>query len=219
MSVEIQIIGGHVAVVDEQDAPAVKAFRWYGQKSHLGLRERVYACQYTGSHLPMHRFILAMKLARPLRSKELADHVNGNTLDNRRDNLRVVNRTQHRANAAKKQTRTGASSSYIGVSRNKDIGRWGCSVTKNGIRHWPEPRWYETEAEAARARDALAIEVHGRDAGGHPIARLNFADTSVEHLLIPWGVDLDAAYLEYRGREQPDGAEWISFADWLEEGE
>jgi len=50
-------------------------------------------------HVQAHRIVLRRMLGRPLRSDEYGDHINFNTLDNRRENLRMLNAresSQHR---------------------------------------------------------------------------------------------------------------------------
>jgi hypothetical protein len=56
---------------------------------------------------------------------EVIDHINGCTLDNRRENLRAVDRATNQRNRRIAHTnRTG----YRGVTRNKQSGKWSASL-------------------------------------------------------------------------------------------
>lgn len=67
---------------------------------------------------PMHRWVLEQKLGRKLRRGEVAHHVNGDTHDNREENLGVMTKVQH------------ALHHYPKVRKNP---RWGAC----GYRHPP----------------------------------------------------------------------------------
>ena len=69
----------------------------------------------------MHREIL-------LTDKEV-DHINGNTLDNRKENLRVADRTQQSQNTA---SRKNSSSKYVGIHTHKLTGKWRAQIRVNG---------------------------------------------------------------------------------------
>lgn len=78
--------GGHV-LVDERDLALVESHNWYAVKS----RGTMYA--KTGKNSRMHRMILGVD-----NSLAVVDHINGNGLDNRRSNLRVVFTSENVAN-------------------------------------------------------------------------------------------------------------------------
>lgn len=94
----------------------------------------------------------------------LVDHINGNTLDNRRSNLRIVTYWQNNAN---KRAAEGGKSKYKGVSIGKR-GRWFASITVDGVT--ASLGRYDTQEEAARAYDTFARAIHGQ------FACLNFPE-------------------------------------------
>ena len=94
------------------------------------------------------------------------DHINGDRSDNRIVNLREATRSQNLRN---RKTGHGASK-YIGVSKNKKSPRkkWVAQIASKGNRK--TIGYFHTEEEAAKARDAAALEIHGQ------FASLNFPE-------------------------------------------
>jgi hypothetical protein len=155
---------GLVAVVDDEDYPALKDHRWtalwypnaqtfYATRSARGPGGRTTAVR-------MHRDIL-----RPGRRK--IDHVNGNGLDNRRENLRCATSEQNRRNSAK---RADASSRYKGVHWHKRDAKWEAQIMLN--RRSVFLGNFSDEAAAARAYDRAAVKMFGE------FARTNFRETN-----------------------------------------
>lgn len=52
---------------------------------------------FFGKYRHQHRDIMSFYLGRPLRSTEIVHHINGNKMDNRIENLEIVNRSIHAA--------------------------------------------------------------------------------------------------------------------------
>lgn len=90
---EIELTRGHVVIVDDEDFEWLDRFKWYAQKD----RRNFYAAR-RDSHgcgqkkLRMHRVILNAPALLEV------DHINGNTLDNRRANIRLATRQQNSFN-------------------------------------------------------------------------------------------------------------------------
>jgi hypothetical protein len=94
------------------------------------------------------------------------DHINGNKLDNRRENLRTVTVRQNQYNKSAYR-RAGKKSIYKGVSFHKHVGKFTAQIRVDGSLLFLG--YFEQDVEAAKAYDAAAVLYH-RD---H--ARLNFA--------------------------------------------
>lgn len=116
----------------------------------------------------MHRIILNLN-----DSKIHGDHKSGDKLDNRVENLRVVNNTQNIWNKGKRSYRRGDNpkSKFIGVSRDKRENltkRWTANIRHDGVAFFLGR--FKTELEAAIARDKKAKELWGE------FARLNIIE-------------------------------------------
>jgi hypothetical protein len=126
---EIELSKGYVALVDDEDYERVMARGpWYASKQ--GSKSRTWYAHrrdfVEGSTkkkvLPMHRFIL------PPPEGRMVDHINGNGLDNRKENLRLVTHQQNMHNARTALTNT---SGVKGVSWSKVSGKWRADVWMN----------------------------------------------------------------------------------------
>ena len=155
----VPLTQGKVALVDDEDYERVMAEgawhasrrgdKWYAVK-HLHRPQR-------GS-LYLHRFTVS---APP--DKDV-DHINGNSLDNQKANLRLCTMTQNQGNRGKDRDRT--TSHFKGVYRHTQCARWAAQIRINGKLKYLG--LFVSEEEAARAYDQRAPEVFG------PFARLNF---------------------------------------------
>ena len=112
---QIHLKHGEIALVDAEDYDRLCEFKWYAVSSR--------GCKYakTGKNSRMHRMILNVK-----DSKLVVDHINGNGLDNRKANLRVVS---HAENIKNRQRPTGNKTSIPGVYKQKN--RWMTRVCVN----------------------------------------------------------------------------------------
>ena len=122
----------------------------------------------------LHRLILSDMLGRRLVRGEEVDHINGDRLDCRRENLRLATKAQNCQNSIK---RTVGTSKYKGVCWHKGVEKWQVSIRING-----ELKYlgiYEDEEFAARVYDCAAHKYFGEFAG------TNFeAPSNLESLVI-----------------------------------
>ena len=140
--------------VDPADAHLLNEYRWKSHRYGDGL---FYVSAWSGGKtVYLHRLITGVKRG------EIVDHINGDGLDNRRVNLRIVS---HRINLANQRTQLGRSSRFKGVSFNKRGQQWEAYIKVNGKQR--RLGWYENELNAAMAYNAAATEAWGE------FARLN----------------------------------------------
>jgi len=147
-------IPGAITVIDADDAPRALdgKGRWYAVRSHRAIYARR---NRPGTTEFLHRLLCS----------GIPDHVNGNGLDNRRENLRPATNAQNSRNRA---SHRGSSSRYKGVSFDRGRGKWLAQLWVDG-----KPKYkaaFALEEDAARAYDAAAREHHGA------FARVNFPE-------------------------------------------
>jgi hypothetical protein len=148
---------GRVAMVDDEDFPAVAQFRWY--VSTHGYAVRTVHANGRSTKVSLHRFLMKPQ------GGEHIDHINGDPLDCRRANMRIATRSQNLANARKRITSTQPFKGITYDATRRRL-RWYARVNKDGRRF--RSKRFETAEEAARAHDDLARQLHG------DFARLNF---------------------------------------------
>ncbi|MGL5936547.1 MAG: HNH endonuclease [Cetobacterium sp.] len=94
---------------------------------------------------------------------DVVDHIDGNKLNNTRENLRIVTHTQ---NSMNRKSAGGSSSQYIGVYLSKSNNKWAAQINIKGKKtHLGS---FTCEIEAAKARDISTKEHFGE------YGRLNF---------------------------------------------
>lgn len=144
----IELTMGMFSVVDADDHERVSSWRWSAVRSNRGgwYAKRRGA---DGRMVKLHREICAAP------DGVEVDHVNGDTLDNRKSNLRLCSREQNQRNASSSRNKSG----YHGVCFDRRSGRWRGYVTSGGKQLWS--RLFDSPEEASRARIAKALEVHG----------------------------------------------------------
>jgi hypothetical protein len=155
---------GEWTIVDPKEYYLLGNFKWYLS----GNGKKFYAIRNikTGPRqtkiVTLHREI--MKAAKGI----LVDHKDGNSLDNRRANLRVATHSQNMCN--KRVNKNGCTSKFRGVCWNKRERKWETKLSyqRKKLFHGR----YDTEVEAAKAYDEAAKKYHGE------FARLNFPEES-----------------------------------------
>lgn len=108
-----------------------------------------------GGFTSLHRWLMGAKTG------QYVDHINGDKLDNRRNNLRLTTQGLNRANSVKPNRGT---SPYKGVCFQR--GKWRARVIKD--RQYYHCGFHDTAEQAARAYDEKALELFGE------FANLNF---------------------------------------------
>lgn len=121
---EIPLTKGYVALVDDDDYPALSAVKWRVLRTKGG---RFYAIR-NGTRLPgkrpRKRPVIAMHQV--VAGYKYPDHIDGNGLNNQRRNLRPANCSQNAANTRHR----GGVSLFKGVALSRS-GRWRAYIRVN----------------------------------------------------------------------------------------
>ncbi len=132
---------------------------WKIQKSNIHIGDEVgyvnkigyRACFYNSKSYLVHRIIMIM-FYRDFEESLSVDHIDGNILNNKLQNLRMVN---HRDNTRNQKIRVNNKSGEVGISWHKQHQKWYVSVTAKGSSKRLFGGLYEDIKEAIKARDAL----------------------------------------------------------------
>ena len=106
----IELTRGKYAIIDVNDAD-LAGRSWHAVPGHRSIGNYTfYAARRRGTrHITLHRVILERILGRKLRVGEECDHIDGNGLNNRRCNLRLVDHRRNIRNSHNRQNATKAS--------------------------------------------------------------------------------------------------------------
>lgn len=158
----IPLTKGYMALVDAEDYERVSQYIWSASVSKSGYARAVRGDRL-GKIILMHREIMCAPQGLDV------DHINGNSLDNRKANLRLCTHRQNLRNMRKPSH--ARSSKYKGVCWSKRRGKFISYI------HGAEGRihlgYYPDEIDAAKAYNEAAIKYHG------DFAMLNIMPTEV----------------------------------------
>lgn len=156
----IELTQGKFAQVDDEDFERLNQYNWY------------FNCGYAMRHLydPITQKTTKMRMHREIMKAPKGidvDHINGNRLDNRRENLRL---DPDRKNTQNQGLSKNSTSGYKGVSWSKASSCWVARIkVKNKKIHLG---LFDTLTDAAKAYDKAALELHGE------FSKTNFPESS-----------------------------------------
>ena len=168
--------GAKEVLIDEEDYDLVDGIKWSAHKNGTGHNkfygQRHIARRYvtdpkTGKRKQkrttqkLHREVIKRKLN--LQEEDIkglqVDHINGEPLDNRRENLRLVTSKENQWNAGPRINNT---SGYVGVVWHKQTQKWnaqaGYICEQTGKSKNKSLGLYNDKEEAARVYDKWVIE-------------------------------------------------------------
>ena len=122
----IKLPSGHEAIIDASDIELVESIHWHAAKC----RRTMYVKHTTPRNengkqetIRLHRLIMGHPIGMQV------DHINGNGLDNRRENLRVATANQNQHN---RRPNLRSVSGIKGVTWRHDLNRWQAGIRLNG---------------------------------------------------------------------------------------
>jgi hypothetical protein len=146
----VPLTKGYVAVIDASDVPLIESVNWYAH----GKGRCVYAFARIDYKLvPMHRVILGMP------DSDCVDHIDADTLNNRRANIRPATKGQ---NSMNRPVQSNNPSGFKGVTFDKERQKWRAYIKRDGIRK--ALGRFDT-AEQAHAAYAAACEIYHGEFG------------------------------------------------------
>ncbi len=124
----IRLSNGSECLVSPEDYSHISQWKW-------GINSKGYPCRNTRQgKVLMHRYIIGAKKG------EIVDHIDGDTLNNQRENLRLVTASENNHNRRNNKN----------VRKPKGRNRWVAQIWKDGKYHWLGS--FNTRAEAMNAR-------------------------------------------------------------------
>lgn len=161
---EIGLSRGLVAIVDDDIYEQLANHKWHA----LNIRGRFYAARTTW---PERKMVLMHRQALSISGRSIQiDHIDGNSLNNCRSNLRLCNNAENNRNKALTVSNT---SGFKGVSWNSDAKKWNSRIKYNyktfhiGL--------YSDLKECALSYDIAALLIHGEFAKTNGVS----SDTSI----------------------------------------
>lgn len=134
-------------VLNTEDWVNLNQILWYAHKGSLGT---FYACATKYPNGKQTRLAIHREIMRP-QIGMVVDHINHNTLDNRKSNLRVCTPQQNQFNQQRKHTtRPGRKGVYF----FKKTGKWDSQICLDGRNK--HLGYFLTDIEAAQAYDNAA---------------------------------------------------------------
>ena len=164
-------ISGYTVLVDEEDVERIQEHTWWVDNSLLRRHNRYYF-RTKIKHGPrnyetikLHRFIMGCKYM----DGTVIDHINNNTLDNRKCNMRFCTQKE---NARNKRRETRNTSGYKGAKVNKTTGKYTATIKYEQKNY--SLGSYADLTDAATAYDDVARLLFGE------FALVNFPDRAYD---------------------------------------
>ena len=150
----IPLTKGLSAIIDDEDYPELMKYQWYA----VGKPGKEYAARFgshdghqSSQHIRMHRVLMNAP------NDVEVDHINGNTLDNRKSNLRLASRAENSRNRTK--FKVGGYSMFKGVTYHKRDGYWQAGIKVDGKS--VHLGCFKNEIESAKAYNDAALRYFG----------------------------------------------------------
>jgi hypothetical protein len=109
---KIKLTQGKVALVDDEDYDWLNQWKWFAKRDEHRFYVETHDKNDHSKHLRMHRVITNCP------SNMVVDHIDGNGLNNQKDNLRICT---NRQNCKNRRINKNNKSGYCGVDLDKNL--------------------------------------------------------------------------------------------------
>lgn len=149
---KIKLTQGKFCVVDDKFYQELIKYKWHTDNKN---RKTDYANNRYTINMRMHRYI--MKLAGYNIENKYVDHINGNGLDNRLENLRLTDKRGNNSNVSKRKNNTTGYKGVVKDNRHDNIFYSRISVDGR-CKHLGT---FHNKQDAAKAYNEAAIKYYG----------------------------------------------------------
>jgi hypothetical protein len=160
---QIALNQGRFAIVDDEDFERLSHHKWKCWYIKEGDRLSYVKAQVNKKNQYLHRLIMDAC------DGQIVDHINGDTLDNRKCNLRICTASDNSRNQRKRKSTL---SKYKGLGKGRGRKKWQVQIMVNKKR--VTAGFFTDEIEAAKAYDAAARQYYGE------FAATNFEDKETQ---------------------------------------
>ena len=143
------------AKVSDEDYDEISKFKWYVSSGYPVSTIRINGIS---KNYTLHLYLLRNEKIKDENKDKVINHINGNRLDNTRENLEITSRRNNSQNRIKKEN---CSSKYIGVSLDKTKKKWQSQSDGKILGS------FENEIDAAKAYDYYVRKVFGETANNN----------------------------------------------------
>lgn len=153
----IELTNGLIVFVDDIDYDFLLSM---GVWAASGKQDKEYAVHHDKIGMlvvciSMSRVVMERILGENIPDGLLVDHKNRNTLDNRRENLRLATKSQNAMNSELPNNNT---SGYKGIDYRIKRKQWRARITVDGsVKHLG---WFQSKEDAIKAREAAEMEYY-----------------------------------------------------------
>lgn len=163
MEIELEYNKGKaIMLIDDEDYEFIKKFCINKIEAKLTTNSKTpYAVTRKTISKKRHQYLIHRLIMKVLDNPKIhIDHINGNTLDNRKQNLRFVNRSQNMKN---RNSAYNSTSIFLGVHfcKNKKTKRWRAVIKPTNQKNI-HLGYYKEEVDAGYAYNVSAKIIHGQ---------------------------------------------------------
>ena len=146
---KIELTQNYYTIVDNRDYKWLKDYNWHYSRGYAATRIMLDNKPYV---FYMHRAIMGLEKW----DKNQVDHIDGNGLNNRRQNLRIVTPSN---NSQNRRPRKNCTSKFKGVSFSKNHRKWATGIRVLG--RYIFLGYFRDEKQAALIYDKAAKKYFG----------------------------------------------------------